>query len=64
MDGEKKLLFEFLHTVTLAELRSGTKLTITSVVISTTPGASRYIGGFEAGMTQSLERLGTHMSAS
>jgi uncharacterized protein YndB with AHSA1/START domain len=64
MDEKKKLLFEFLHTVTLAEIAGGTKLTITSVVISTTPGASRYIGGFEAGMTQSLGRLGTHLTAS
>jgi uncharacterized protein YndB with AHSA1/START domain len=29
-----------------------------SRVIKTTPGAGRYIGGFEAGMTQSLIRLG------
>ncbi len=63
MDEKKSLLFEFLHTVALTESGRGTKLTLTSVVIRTTPGASRYIGGFEAGMTQSLERLGTHLSA-
>jgi uncharacterized protein YndB with AHSA1/START domain len=61
MDEKKSLLFEFLHTVTLAKHGRGTKLTIKSLVIRTTPGAARYIGGFEAGMTQSLERLGTHL---
>jgi uncharacterized protein YndB with AHSA1/START domain len=64
MDEKGTLLFEFLHTVTFAENARVTKLTIASVVIKTTPGASRYIGGFEAGMTQSLERLGTHLKGS
>ena len=57
MDGTKKLLFEFLHTVTLTERDGTTTLTIRSRVIKTTPEAGKYIGGFEAGMTQSLERL-------
>jgi uncharacterized protein YndB with AHSA1/START domain len=52
-----KMLFEFLHTVTFVERRDKTMLTVQSRVLSTTPGASQYIGGFEAGMTQSLERL-------
>jgi uncharacterized protein YndB with AHSA1/START domain len=60
MDTNRKMLFEFLHTVTLAEHNRGTKLTIKSIVIKTTPEASMYIGGFEAGMTQSLERLGKY----
>jgi uncharacterized protein YndB with AHSA1/START domain len=60
MDKNRKLLFEFLHTVTLAEHNRGTKLTIKSIVIKTTPEANMYIGGFEAGMTQSLERLGKY----
>jgi uncharacterized protein YndB with AHSA1/START domain len=62
MDEKKKLLFEFLHTVTLVEREGRTKLTIRSLVISTTAGANRYIGGFEAGMTQSLERLGVYVA--
>jgi uncharacterized protein YndB with AHSA1/START domain len=58
MDEKKRLLFEFLHTVTLAERAGGTLLTVRSTVTMTTPGAGRYIGGFEMGMTQSLVRLG------
>jgi uncharacterized protein YndB with AHSA1/START domain len=62
MDEDKNLLFEFLHTVTLVERGGRTKLTIRSVVTATTPEAGKYIGGFEAGMTQSLERLGAHIA--
>lgn len=58
LDGDGKMLFEILHTLTLAERNGKTKLTMHSRVIKTTPGAEKYIGGFEAGMTQSLERLG------
>jgi uncharacterized protein YndB with AHSA1/START domain len=61
LDEQGKPMFEFLHTVTLVERNGRTALTITSLVTMTTPGAERYIGGFEAGMTQSLERLGTHV---
>jgi uncharacterized protein YndB with AHSA1/START domain len=63
LDEKRNLLFEFLHTVTLVERGGKTKLTITSVVTRTTAGAGRYIGGFEAGMTQSLVRLGEYMAA-
>ena len=57
LDADGKMLFEIKHTMTLVELRGKTKLTMHSRVIKTTPGAGKYIGGFEAGMTQSLERL-------
>jgi uncharacterized protein YndB with AHSA1/START domain len=51
-------LFEFLHVVTFEDRGKGTKLTVNSRITSAGPDAGRYIGGFEAGMTQSLERLG------
>jgi uncharacterized protein YndB with AHSA1/START domain len=57
LDADGNMMFEIKHTMTLAELRGKTKLTMHSRVIKTTPGAGKYIGGFEAGMTQSLERL-------
>lgn len=57
LDETGKMLFEFLHTVTLAEKNGRTLLTLVSRVLNTTAEAHRYIGGFEAGMTQSLERL-------
>jgi uncharacterized protein YndB with AHSA1/START domain len=61
MGGDGKMMFEFLHTVSLVERKGRTKLTIRSVVTMTTPDAGKYISGFEAGMTQSLERLGAHV---
>jgi len=57
LDDKNQLLFEFLHTVTFIEKNGRTTLTIRSRVTKTTARAGRYIGGFEAGMTQSLERL-------
>jgi len=63
LDENGKLLFEFLHTVTFIEQGGKTTLTVKSRVIKTTADANKYIGGFEAGMTQSLERL-AHMMES
>ena len=57
LDEKGNMLFEFLHTVTFVERNGKTTLTIRSRVIKTTAEANKYIGGFEAGMTQSLERL-------
>jgi uncharacterized protein YndB with AHSA1/START domain len=62
LDERGRLLFEFLHTVTFVERTSKTALTIRSRVITTTAEANKYIGGFEAGMTQSLERLAGHLA--
>jgi len=58
LDEQGEFLFEILHTMTLVGHAGKTRLTMHSRVIRATPGAGRYIGGFEAGMTQSLERLG------
>jgi uncharacterized protein YndB with AHSA1/START domain len=57
LDEKGKLLFEILHTVTFAEEKGKTKMTLLSRVLKTTPGADKYIGGFEGGMGSSLERL-------
>ena len=57
LDEKGVLLFEFLHTAIFTERDGKTDLLLRSVVIMTTPDAARYIGGFEAGMTQSLEKL-------
>ncbi len=57
LDDAGKMLFEILHTLTLVEQKGKTKLTLHSQVINATPGAEKYIGGFDAGMTQSLEKL-------
>jgi uncharacterized protein YndB with AHSA1/START domain len=62
LDKKGNLLFEFLHHVALVERNGKTKLTIRSRVIKTTAEANKYIGGFEAGMTQSLGRLAEHLA--
>lgn len=63
LDGEGDFLFQMLHTLTLVERDGKTKLMMHSRVINATPGANRYINGFETGMTMSLERLGGHLAA-
>jgi len=62
LDERGNFLFEFLHAVAFVERSGKTVLTIRSRVIKTTAGANKYIGGFEAGMTQSLERLAEHLA--
>ena len=58
LDEKADLRFEFRHTLTLVELDGKTKLTMRSRLMRViAPDAAQYIGGFEAGMTQSLERL-------
>lgn len=60
LDEKGNLIFEFHHTLTLAELPAGkTRVTMRSRLIHVfSAEAWKYVGGFEAGMTQSLERLG------
>jgi len=62
LDEQGRLLFEMVHTVTLAGQDGKTKLTIRSRVTMTTPSAGKYLGGYEAGMTQSLEKLAAHLA--
>ena len=58
LDDKGDLMFEFRHTLTLVEQDGKTKLTMRSRLMKViAPDAAKYIGGFEAGMTQSLERL-------
>lgn len=63
VDEDGNFLFEIRHTMTLVENKGKTKLTMHSKVVKTSPGAERYIGGFETGMTQSLERLGEFLKS-
>jgi uncharacterized protein YndB with AHSA1/START domain len=57
LDEKGNLLFELLHTITFVERGAKTTLTVRSHVIKSTPKAAQYLAGYEAGMTQSLERL-------
>ena len=62
LNKKGKMLFEFLHAAIFTERNGKTTLTLNSRVIMTTAGANNYIGGFETGMTLSLERLAKHLS--
>ena len=58
LDDKVGMMFEFGQTLTLVEQDGKTKLTMRSRLMKViAPDAAKYIGGFEAGMTQSLERL-------
>ena len=57
LNDKGEMIFEFLHEATFTENNGKTKLVLKSRVLRTTPEASQYIGGFETGMTLSLERL-------
>ena len=57
LDEKGEMMFEFLHTATFVEQNGKTKLTLNSRILKTTADANKYIGGSEAGMTQSLDRL-------
>ena len=64
LDEKGKMLFEFLHDRHVFIERNGkTMLTFQSRVTMTTAEANKYIGGFETGMTLSLERLAEHLTA-
>jgi uncharacterized protein YndB with AHSA1/START domain len=54
-------LFDVLNTVTFAEEGGKTRLTVEARVIKTTPAAAPYLKGQEAGWSQSLGRLASHL---
>lgn len=62
MDARGAQLFEFLHVVTFAERDGKTTLVMKTRLVKTTAEAAKYIGGFEAGMTQSLEKLADQLA--
>jgi uncharacterized protein YndB with AHSA1/START domain len=62
LDETGKLLFELLHTATFFENSGKTKMAVRSRVTKTTPAADKYLGGFEQGMTLSLERLDRYLA--
>jgi uncharacterized protein YndB with AHSA1/START domain len=63
LDEHGNLLFEILHTLTLAETAGKTTLKMHSKVIMATPGAGRFLGGFQMGMNLSLDRLKEHLTS-
>jgi uncharacterized protein YndB with AHSA1/START domain len=57
LDESGKLLFELMHASSFTERNGRTKLNLHSRVTGTTSEADKYLGGFEIGMTLSLDRL-------
>ena len=63
LDEKGSQLFEFLHVVTFAEKEGKTTLIMKTQLVKATAEAAKYIGGFEAGMSQSLEKLAGKLMA-
>jgi uncharacterized protein YndB with AHSA1/START domain len=62
LDGNGNSMFDVLSTVTFAEQRGKTVLTLQLRVINTTAQAPQYLKGMEMGWTQSLDRLGAYLA--
>ena len=62
LDDKRRPLFEVLNTVSFAEQGGKTRLTVHARVLSKTAGADRYLEGMEPGWSQTLDRLGEHLS--
>ena len=58
LDTEGHAVFEVLNTVTFAERKGKTTVTVKARVTMATPSAVPYLEGMEAGWAQSLDRLG------
>src|SRR5258708_10992484 len=64
LDNEGNPLFEVLNTVTFAEQGGKTTQTSRARAVKTTAEGAPYLGGVEAGRTQSLERLQAYVCSS
>ena len=62
LDDKGNSMFDVLSTVTFADERGKTALTLQLRVIKATAQAPQYLKGMEMGWTQSLDRLGEHMA--
>jgi uncharacterized protein YndB with AHSA1/START domain len=62
LDDKRRPLFEVLNTVSFAEQAGKTRLTVHARVLSRTAGADTYLEGMEPGWSQTLDRLGEHVS--
>ena len=58
LDENGNSMFDVLNTVTFAEQRGKTTLTLQARVIKATAQAPQYLKGMEMGWSQSLDRLG------
>lgn len=63
LDANGNSMFDVRNTVTFAERRGKTEVTLKAQVVRTTAVAPQYLKGMEAGWNQSLDRLGKHMES-
>jgi uncharacterized protein YndB with AHSA1/START domain len=63
LDEKGNSMFDVLNTVTFAEQRGKTTLTVQARVLKATAQAPQYLKGMEAGWSQSLDRLGDLLDA-
>jgi len=61
LDDKGDSMFDILNIVTFAAQRGKTALTLQARVIKATAQAPQYLKGMEAGWTQSLDRLNSHL---
>jgi uncharacterized protein YndB with AHSA1/START domain len=57
LDDKRVRLFEVLNTVTVAEEKSKSRVTLHARVLNSRAGSEQYIRGMNEGWNQSLERL-------
>jgi uncharacterized protein YndB with AHSA1/START domain len=62
LDDKGNSMFDVLSTVTFADQRGKTELTLQLRVIKATTAAPQYLKGMEMGWKQSLDRLGEHLA--
>jgi uncharacterized protein YndB with AHSA1/START domain len=62
LDKEGNHLFELRTTVTFVAHGGETTVTVKTRVVKSTPAGAPYLGGMEAGWTQSLERLKAYLA--
>ena len=63
LDENGNSMFDVLTSVIFAEQRGKTALTLQLRVIKATAQAPQYLKGMEAGWSQSLDRLGSHLDS-
>jgi len=62
LDEQGNSMFDILNTVTFADRRGKTEMTLRVRVMKATAQAPQYLKGMEMGWNQSLDRLGEHIA--
>jgi uncharacterized protein YndB with AHSA1/START domain len=63
LDENGNSMFDILNTVIFTEQHGKTTMTLQARIIKATAQAPQYLKGMEAGWTQTLDRLATHLGS-